>query len=298
MPLRRLRVSSAGSASPRDRVRVHCSAREFAATVDLVLTERSGSPNQRDSGSFTDSNPRRPRYMNVVTAQFRLSLAIAAVLAHASLAQARVLSAPPEPSLLSLTRDWSHASSLGDLRELRTESDYLELRVWGGFGFAATQAVVLRRDSGHWSAFLARVRRCAIQIPKLVRDTASGATLRHYVAEARRLCDTPLGDVSAGMRIITADTLAVDQLTVPDSVIDKAWTAAVGAGVFELPAHVTHKAAASGDFTYVVELRRGGDYRASEIEHVQPPETQADQQVQRVYAAVSGLLPPDLLLKP
>ena len=233
-----------------------------------------------------------------MTGSFRLALAMAVLLSQAGWPQARVVSAPPEPSLLNLTRGWSRASSLGDLRELRTSADYLELRVWGGFGFGMTQAVVLRRAGGRWSALLARVRRCAIQIPISVGDTASATTMRNFVAEARRQCDTPLGDVGAGMRIITADTLAVDALSVADSVIDNAWTAAVRAGVFQLPGRVNHTAATSGDFTYVVELRRGGEYRASEIEHLERPETEADRQVKEVYAAVNRVLPPGLLVKP
>lgn len=230
--------------------------------------------------------------------QVRLAVALVALFSQRGLAQARVESAPPEPSLLSLTRDWSRASTLGDLRELRTSSDYLELRVWGGYGFGMTQGVVLRRAGGHWSALLARVRRCAIQIPIAVGDTASAATMRRFVAETRRQCDTPLGDVAAGMRIITADTLAVDTLSVPDSVIDRAWTAAVRAGVFQLPGRVKHTGAVSNDFTYVVELRRGDEYRASELEHLEQPETEADRQIKEVYAAVSGVLPPELLVKP
>jgi hypothetical protein len=224
--------------------------------------------------------------------------ALAVLLPHVGSSQARVVSAPPEPSLLSLTREWSHASSLGDLRELRIPPDYLELRVWAGFGMGATQAVVLRRAGGHWSAFLARVRRCAIQIPLSVGDTASRATMQHYVAEARRQCDTSLLNVGAGVRIITADTLAVEQLALSDSVIDNAWEAAVRAGVLQLPGHVKHSAAASDDFTYVVELRRGNEYRATQIEYLEHSETDADQQIKNVYAAVSGVLPPDVVLKP
>ena len=228
----------------------------------------------------------------------RIAAGLALVLSRAGLTQARVVSAPPEPSLLGITRGWSHASSLGDLRELRAAPDYIELRVWGGYGLGATQGIVLRRAGGRWSAFLAQVRRCAIQIPIAVGDTASAATMRGYVAEARRRCDTPLNDVGAGMRVITADTLAVDALSAPDSTIENAWTSAVRAGVLELPANVERAAAATSDFTYVVEVRRGGEYRASQIEHVEQPETEADRQMQAVYGVLSRLLPPELRLKP
>lgn len=230
--------------------------------------------------------------------RLRLALIIVVLFSGAGRAQARVLSAPPEPSLLNLTGAWSRASSLGDLRELRTTSDHLELRVWGGFGLGATQGVVLRRAGGQWSAFLARVRRCEIQIPISVSDTASRATVQRYVAEARRQCGTPLGEVGAGARIITADTLAVERLDVPDSSIDNAWTVALRAGVSQLPGHVRRTVATSTDFTYVVELRRGTEYRASQIEHLERPETEADRQVQAVYAAIAGVLPPERLVKP
>ncbi|HSQ28206.1 MAG TPA: hypothetical protein VLN49_00015 [Gemmatimonadaceae bacterium] len=233
-----------------------------------------------------------------MTGRVQFAVALAVLFSQTALAQARVVSVPPEPSLLSITRDWSRASTLGDLRELRTGSDYVELRVWGGYGFGMTQGVVLRRAGGRWSAFLARVRRCAIQIPIAVGDTASAATMRRYVAETRRQCDTPLGDVAAGMRIITADTLAVDALAVPDSVIDRAWTAAVRAGVLQLPGRVKHTGTRSTDFTYVVELRRGDEYRASELEHLEQPETEVDRQIKEVYAAVSRVLPPELVVKP
>lgn len=231
-------------------------------------------------------------------ARLRFAGALAAFSARTAVAQARVLSAPAEPSLLGITREWSRASSLGDLRELKRATDYAELRVWGGYGMGATQGVVLRRSGDRWSAFLAQVRRCAMQIPIAVGDTASAATMHGFVVEARRRCDTPLTDVGAGMRIITADTLAVDSLSVPDSVVANAWTAAVGAGVLRLPPQVQRSAVPSSDFTYVVEVRRGNEYRASQIEHVEQPESQADRQVHDVYAAVNRVLPPSLLLKP
>ena len=205
--------------------------------------------------------------------------------------QAKVVSAPPEPSLLNITRTWTRASTLGDLRELRTRSDYLELRVWGGFGLAETQAVVLRRADGHWSAFVGRVIRCEIQIPASVADTASQTTMRRYVADARRACGTSVTDVNAGARIIATDTLVVTQLEVREPEIEAAWKAALAAGLLQLPARVNRGSAPTGDFTYVIELRRGDEYRASQIEQVARPEVEADTQVKDIYAAVRRLLP-------
>jgi len=219
------------------------------------------------------------------------ALTAVVVLSRPGFGQARVVSAPPEPSLLNITRTWSRASTLGDLRQLRTSSDYLELRVWGCYGAAETQAVVLRRSERHWSAFLARVIRCETQIPNSVADTASQATMRRYVAEALRKCGTSVADVRAGARIITTDTLVVDQLDVQEPEIETAWKAAVDAGLLQLPARVDRRSATLDDFTYVIELRRGDEYRAAEIERLDHPEVEADTQVGQVYAAVRRLLP-------
>jgi len=227
------------------------------------------------------------------------SLAIVAVLSRPAPAQPRVSSAPPEPSLLNLTRQWARASILGDLRELKTGSDYLELRVWAGFGFTmTTQAVVIRRASGKWSAFLARVLRCEMKIPRSVGDTASRPTMQRYVTEARRHCGESVPDVGAGMQILTTDSLLVERLDVADSLIESAWTAASRARVADLPSHVKRNWVRDDGLTYVVELRRGNDYRASQIEHVGRPEGDADRDVQAVFAAVSQLLSPEQRLKP
>jgi hypothetical protein len=160
-----------------------------------------------------------------------------------------------------------------------------------------TQAVVLRRASGHWSAFLARVRRCEIEIPKSVADTASSATMQRYVVEARRRC-VAVDNVGAGARLLTTDTLIVDRLDVAEPAVDSVWTAALSAGALQLPPRVNRPRAVNSDFTYVIELRRGNEYRASAIEHVDPPERDADRSVQRIYAAVSHLLPANLVVKP
>lgn len=234
-----------------------------------------------------------------MTTSLRLAFALIALVSQAGRAQARVVSAPPEPSLLNITEQWSRASSLGDLRELRVSPDHLELRVWGGFGLSTqTQAVVLRRDNGQWSAFLARVMRCEIQISRDVADTASRATMQRYTADARRQCGTSVRDVSPGARIITTDSLVVDSLHVSPSTIEAAWAAAVRAGALQLPGRVERNRSIDDAFMYVVELRKGDDYRASMIEHVEHPETPADQQVRDIYAVVNGVLSPDQRLQP
>src|SRR5262249_8262262 len=159
-----------------------------------------------------------------------------------------------EPSLLNITRTWARNSMLGDLREMRTRSDHIELRVWGGYGLAQTQGVVLRRADGHWSAFLASVVRCEALIPKSVADTSSAATVRQYLAEARRHCGTSVDSVASGARIVTTDTLVVTPLDIPESDIEAQWKAALDAGLLRLPPRVKRRQVILDAFTYVVEL--------------------------------------------
>lgn len=219
------------------------------------------------------------------------AVVISAVVARPSFGQAKAVSVPPEPSLLNLTTSWSRASTLGDLREARTRSDHLELRVWRGFGPSETRSVILRRTNGRWSASLARVIRCEIQISRSVGDTASGTTMRRYVAEARRNCGASVVDVRAGSQIIAADTLVVQEIDAPETTIEAAWNDALSAGLLELPVRVKRERAIDDGMTYVVELRRGDEYRAAEIEHLEHPEVKADSLVKRVHAAVQRIVP-------
>ncbi len=122
--------------------------------------------------------------------------------------------------------------------------------------------------------------------------------MQRFIAEARRSCGAPLNEVATGVRIITTDTLAVDSLGVPEPAVESAWTAAINDGVLELPSHVERTAASTTDFNYVVEVRRGRGYRASQIEHVERPGTGVDRQVQQIYADVNRLLPPEQVLRP
>lgn len=222
----------------------------------------------------------------------RTLAAVAAIvlLSRPSFGQAKVVSVPAEPSLLNLTTSWSRASTLGDLRALRTRSDHIELRVWRGYGPSETQAVILRRADGHWSASLGRVIRCEIQIPTSVGDTASEATMRWYAAEARRKCGVSVANAGPGARIIATDTLLVQPLAVPETEIELAWNDALAAGVVQLPARVKRSRAMDDSSTFMIELRRGDEYRAAEIEDLEPPEVEADRQVKQVYAAVRRLV--------
>ena len=205
--------------------------------------------------------------------------------------RARVTSAPSEPSLLNLTSSWGRASTLGDLLELGMNSDDIELRVWHGFGPSETQSTILRRTQGHWSASFARVIRCELQIPGSVGDTASAATMRLFVSEAKRNCGASITDVPPGSRLITADTVFVQPLELLETSIDAAWKDALRAGVDQLPGRAQHSGTRDDALTFVIELRRGGEYRAAEIEDVDPPQVKVDSQVKQIYAAVTRLRP-------
>ena len=228
--------------------------------------------------------------MMIMNHQKLLAVTVIALFSRPGFGQARNVSVPAEPSLLNLTTSWSRASTLGDLREMRTRPDHIELRVWRGYGPSETQAVVLRRTDSHWSAFLARVIRCEIQIPTSVGDTASQATMRGYAAEARRRCGASVANEGPGARIIATDTLVVQPLAVPESEIETVWKEALGAGVLQLPARVKRSRTMDDSVTYLIELRRGDEYRAAEIEDLERPEVEADMQVKQVYAAVRRLL--------
>ena len=243
--------------------------------------------------------PGRIRDAATVMDPLRSAFVLTVVLSQLGTGQARVVSEPPEPSLLNITRQWARASSLGDLRELRAGEGYRELRVWRGYALTGgTDAVVLRRSEGHWSAFRARVLRCEIEVSRAVWDTASRATVQRYTAEARRHCGTPAVDVSPGARVLATDSLVVEALSVPEAMVEDSWSAAVRAGAFELPERVVRDHAVDDRWTYVVELRSGTEYRASMIEDVERPETRADQQIKDVYAAVSRVAKPDQSQKP
>ncbi len=219
-------------------------------------------------------------------------LAVTAIVlfSRPGLSQARSVSVPAEPSLLNLTTSWSRASTLGDLRQLRTRPDHIELRVWRGYGPSETQAIVVRRTDGHWSALLGRVLRCEIQIATSVGDTASEATMRRYAAEARSKCGVSVANAGPGARIIATDTLLVQPLAVPEPEIEMAWKESVGAGVLQLPVRVKRSRPMDDSVTYLIEMRRGDEYRVAEIEELERPEVEADRQVKQIYAAVRRLM--------
>ena len=114
--------------------------------------------------------------------------------------------------------------------------------------------------------------------------------MRRYAAEARSKCGVSVANAGPGARIIATDTLLVQPLAVPEPEIETVWKDAVSAGVLQLPARVKRSRAMDDSVTYLIELRRGDDYRVAEIEELERPEVEADTQVKQIYAAVRRLL--------
>jgi hypothetical protein len=142
-----------------------------------------------------------------------------------------------------------------------------------------------------WRAWLAEVVPCRIDVAVPIADTASATTGARFIALARRKCDASIGDVSHGAEVFNADTLAITELKVDGRAIGRAWDSAVQEGLLTLPPEVPRTWLMMDGFSYVIEVRRGAEYRASSIEHVDKPEVPADAQVKRVYEALTRLVP-------
>jgi len=157
--------------------------------------------------------------------------------------QAMTVEEPPAPSLLSMfVRPWATELSLGDLRATAMRDSALEVRFWEGFGLGGVRSVVLRR----------------------------GPTGRWTVLR-------PIIDDLHAARI---DTIEVSPSSVnyPGSL----WPMLVHMGIDSLPTRVSRKWRMLDGHTYVLEVRRGTRYRASEIEHLDKPEAHADVVVRRI----------------
>ena len=96
--------------------------------------------------------------------------------------------------------------------------------------------------------------------------------------------------MSRGALIFNADTLAITALEAESRTIERAWDSAVREGLLTLPPMVSRTWRMMDGFSYVIEVRRGAEYRASSIEHVDKPEAPADAEVQRVYDALMRLV--------
>jgi hypothetical protein len=167
---------------------------------------------------------------------------------------AHVVSAPKDDGFLKVTQGWERRSQLGDLLTRPMGADDVELRVWVGYGDGPPPSGLILRR-----------------------------TLGKWAAWDAQVTRVAVRE--------SDDTLIVEQVA-RNADLEKAWRDAVRAGVLALPPKRWRGAMDGGD--YVIEVRRGNEYRASVIEVVDPPEVDADRQVKAIYKIVmTGLLFPD-----
>ena len=203
-----------------------------------------------------------------------------------------IADAPSDSFLFQGTRRWGRTSSLGDLQERAFAPEDIEVRAWGGYGIGGTSAIVARREAGNWRAWSAEFVGCNISVATSIADTASAETRKGFIAAARKNCYSSIGDTRRGAVMYLSDSVEVTPLPASSAAIDSAWNDAVNAGLLALPASVPRTWTMLDGVTYLLEVRRGREYRASMIESLDTPEVEADRQVKVVFAALSRLRKP------
>jgi len=196
-------------------------------------------------------------------------------------AQATHVIAPPDPSLLEFTREWGRESVLGDLVARAMSRDDVELRFWRGFGLFGTEGTVLRRSGGRWLAWQADIHSCQMGLPISVGDTLSAQSRVFYREQARKRCGDRSWDTLSAASMIVVDTVALREL--PSADYEAFWQELKREGILALPPRVPRTWMMVDGLTYVFEVRRGDDYRGSEIEHTKP-EGRPDSLAQRLAA--------------
>jgi hypothetical protein len=83
--------------------------------------------------------------------------------------------------------------------------------------------------------------------------------------------------------MIVVDTVALHEL--PSADYEAFWQGLKSEGILELPPRVPRSWMMDDGLTYVTEVRRGDDYRGSEIEYTKP-EGRPDSLVQRLAALI------------
>lgn len=196
--------------------------------------------------------------------------------------QVRIVSAPRDDYLLEITREWSRGSALGDLQAKPIHPDDIEVRLWGGYGISGTRGLILRREGGRWTAQRAIVHGCWVVIPFDVELTPE-LKERYQEEVKQRWCE----EMPNRRRLMDADTLEIRSIQTRAN-FEAVWEEAMTAGILELPPEVPRDWVMMDGCTYVLEVRRGNEYRASRIEETEP-ETDADYQIQAIA---------ELLLRP
>lgn len=122
---------------------------------------------------------------------------------------------------------------------------------------------ILRRAGGRWYAWRATLVRCDLCVAMNMGDTASAATDSLFVARARRECGASVGDTHGNSRVYSADTLALERISVTDP--ETLWSRIVAAGGLRLPPRRPVMNMRDGN-AEVEEIRRGASYRAAVFE--------------------------------
>jgi hypothetical protein len=206
-------------------------------------------------------------------------------------AQAVADTAEVKNYLLYVTNKWGRESALEDLRHRAMDGDDVELRVWGGYGLGGTSGVIIRREKGQWRAWLAVVVECVKAVPSKIADTASERTIAGYHAAARKECGVDQSHTPLPANVYQVDTLTITAISTGPA-IERAWKAALENGVLTLPDEWPPDVMMVDGFTYVIEVRQGTRYRASDVKELGDRDTSdVTRRVRAIYAAATGLLP-------
>src|SRR3954470_4589769 len=207
----------------------------------------------------------------------------------AAMGQATHITVPARETLLRFVYQWGEESALGNLRTRPMRPEDVEVRFWQGFGIAGTWGTVLRRRNDQWQAWRVVVQPCPVALPITVGDTISEATLAQYRSQARKTCGRRWEDTLRAATVFLADTVGLYPLRLGS--IEVFWQDLKSHGLLELPPRVPRTWMMIDGHTYVVEVRRGSDYRGSVIEDT-TPESRADSLVQDLAGMVDRVSDP------
>ena len=172
------------------------------------------------------------------------------------------LSVPAKYSLLEFTVAPAIRSPLGDLRKVTMRASDVELRFWAGFGLVGTSGLIVSRRKGKWSAQRADMEPCMLTIPMSVGDTLSEASIARYEQLAFDRCAHELS--GEGGRFFRVDKLVLTPLPVPSN-MDELWESAMRDGLFDLPTGVARDFIMLDGHSFVIEVRIGAEYRATDL---------------------------------
>lgn len=83
--------------------------------------------------------------------------------------------------------------------------------------------------------------------------------------------------------IIGVDTIEIIPLAALHAVIDSAWSDALNAGLLSLPGRPAKEVMMLDGFHYVIELRVGRRYRATEFPDLRPKKSDTHRKVREVF---------------